>query len=162
MGEADDRAESRTEEDRNGGEAEGIKDPEGLRERLEGLIPDMVRRTFYAGLGAVLSSEDGIRKLANEFSLPKDVASYLVGQAQNSKAELSRIVGNELRRFLDNLNLNEELQRLLTSLSFEIKTEIRFIPNDAQAPRPKVSQRVRIKRNRRNGDSDGDSEEEAG
>lgn len=122
---------------------------EGLRQRLEGLIPDLVRRTMWAGIGAVLSSEEGIRKMAQDFSLPKDVANSLIAHAQNSKDELLRIIGNEVRRFLENLNLHEELQRLLTSLSFEIKTEVRFIPNDA---RPKTSTKVKIKHNKSDAD----------
>ena len=98
--------------------------------RLEGFIPDILKRTFYAGLGAVFTTEEGIRKMASEFQLPKDVANYLVQQAGASKDELFRIMAKELRGFLESVNVSGELQKLLTSLSFEIKTEIRFVPND--------------------------------
>jgi hypothetical protein len=128
---------------------------EALRQRLEGLVPEVLKRTFYAGLGAVFTTEEGIRRLTNEFSLPKDVASFLVQQAQSTKNELFRIVASEVRGFLESLNLNEELQRLLTSLSFEIKTEIRFIPNDQKLVRPKVKNRVTVKRSK-----DDEAEEE--
>jgi hypothetical protein len=127
---------------------ENLRLDEALRQRLEGLIPEVLKRTFYAGLGAVFTTEEGIRRLTNEFSLPKDVASFLVQQAQSTKNELFRIVAAEVRGFLESLNLNEELQRLLTSLSFEIKTEIRFIPNDQKLVRPKVKNRVTVKRSR--------------
>jgi hypothetical protein len=103
---------------------------EGKRGRLEQFIPDIVRRTFYAGLGAVFTTEEGIRKLASDFHLPKDITNYLIQQAAASKDELFRVVGKELRSFLENVNISGELKKLLTSLSFEIKTEIRFIPND--------------------------------
>jgi hypothetical protein len=119
---------------------------ETLRQRLEGLVPEIVRRLFYAGLGAVFTTEEGVRRLATEFSLPKDVASYLIRQAQSTKDELFRIVAGELRGFLESLNLNEELQRLLTSLSFEIKTEIRFIPNDQKVLKPKIKNKVAVRR----------------
>jgi hypothetical protein len=119
---------------------------ETLRQRLEGLVPEVIKRTFYAGLGAVFTTEEGIRRVANEFSLPKDVARVLVQQAQSTKDELFRIVAGELRGFLESLNLNEELQRLLTSLSFEIKTEIRFIPNEAKVVKPNLKNRVSVKR----------------
>jgi hypothetical protein len=106
------------------------KDEKSKRGRLEQFIPDIVRRTFYAGLGAVFTTEEGIRKLASDFHLPKDITNYLIQQAAASKDELFRVVGKELRGFLENVNVSGELQKLLTSLSFEIKTEIRFIPND--------------------------------
>ena len=116
-----------------GGEREGREEGEPRdrqRGRLEGFIPDIVKRTFYAGLGAVFTTEEGIRKIASDLKLPKDVANYLIQQAAASKDELFRVVGKELRGFLETVNISGELQKLLTSLSFEIKTEIRFIPND--------------------------------
>jgi len=133
---------SNTHEERS--ESHGLDDK--LRQRLEGLIPEVIRRTFYAGLGAVFTTEEGIRKLAHEISMPKDVANFLIQQAQGTKNELFRIVAAELRAFLERLNLNEELQRLLTSLSFEIKTEIRFIPNEAKLVKPKIRNKVAVKR----------------
>src|SRR4051812_30777012 len=97
------------------------------RERLEKLLPDVVRRAINVGTTAFSSTEDGIRRLVSEFNLPRDVAAYLVMQASASKDEVLRIFGSEVRHFLETVNLSGELQKLLTSLSFEIKTEIRFI-----------------------------------
>ena len=134
---------------------------DGLRQRLEGLVPDLVKRTFYAGLGAVFTSEEGVRKLANEFSLPKDVATYLISQAQGTKDELFRIVAGEIRGFLESLNLTDELQHLLTSLSFEIKTEVRFIPNDKKL-KPSIKQSVSVRRGKGRGRDADASEAEAG
>src|SRR5215831_454926 len=99
-------------------------DEERLRDRLQGVIPELVKRTFYAGLGAVFTTEEGIRKLVSDFSLPKDVASFLVSQAQGTKNEVFRIVATELRSWLDKIDLQRELTKLLTMLSVEVKTEI--------------------------------------
>jgi hypothetical protein len=123
-------------------------DERSLRKRLEGLVPDLVKRTFYAGLGAVFTTEEGIRKIASEFSLPKDVVNYLVTSAQTTKDDLFRVVAKELRTFLENLNLPQEIAKLLTMLSFEIKTEIRFIPNDESllGVKPQVKPQVKVKK----------------
>jgi hypothetical protein len=133
-------------------------EPERERKgRLENFIPDIVRRTFYAGLGAVFTTEEGIRKLASDFHLPKDITNYLIQQAAASKDELFRVVGKELRGFLENVNISGELQKLLTSLSFEVKTEIRFIPNDQAVagvkPEFKVG-KMAIKRNKKKDDDE--------
>lgn len=122
----------------------------GVRQRLEAFIPDLVKKTFYAGLGAVFTTEEGIRKIAQEFSLPKDVANYLINSAKDTKDELFKIVARELREFLQSLNLSQELAKLLTQLSFEIKTEIRFIPNDEAIAgvKPDVKRKVALKRTR--------------
>jgi hypothetical protein len=128
--------------------------PDRQRGRLEGFIPDIVRRTFYAGLGAVFTTEEGIRKIASDLKLPKDVANYLIQQAAASKDELFRVVGKELRGFLETVNISGEMQKLLTSLSFEIKTEIRFIPNNEAIGGIKPDVKVGRMAFRRNKDKD--------
>ncbi len=45
------------------------------------------------------------------------------------------VIARETRDFLSNLNLTEEIAKILTTLSFEIKTEIRFIPNSERLHR---------------------------
>jgi hypothetical protein len=121
------------------------------RKGLDQLLPDVVKRAVYAGLGAVFSTEEGIRRIASDFHLPKDVANYLMHQAAASKDEVLRIVAKELRTFLETVNISQELQKLLTSVSFEIKTEIRFIPNDEAVGgvKPEVKKDVAVRRTRR-------------
>ena len=115
------------------------KDPQDVGRENEGegwdlrpsrVVPEVVKRLFVAGMGAFLSSEEGIRRLASEFSLPKDVASFLVTQAQGTKDELFRIVARELRGFLESVNFGAELTKILTSLTFEVKMQIRLLPSD--------------------------------
>src|SRR5689334_23020969 len=120
--------------------------PETIRRRLESLVPELVKKTFAAGMGAVFSTEEGIRKIARE-SLP-EVAGYLASSADGAKDKVFEIIARETREFLANLNLTEELAKLLTTLSFEIKTEIRFIPNSERitGAEPDVKASVRLKR----------------
>ena len=112
----------------------------------------MVRRAINAGTSAVTSTEDGIRKLVSDFNLPRDVAAYLLMQASTSKDEVLRIIGHEVRGFLETVNLSGELQKLLTSLSFEIKTEIRFIPNSESVVKPDIKNKVAVKRRDQEGE----------
>ncbi len=124
--------------------------PRSVRQRVESMIPEIVKKTFAAGLGALFTTEEGIRKLTKELSLPKDVAGYLADTAGDAKDEILRIIAREVREFLETVNLSEEISKMLTMLSFEIKTEIRFIPNDEQyggGIKPDVKARVGIKRN---------------
>jgi hypothetical protein len=122
--------------------------PESVRQKIETWVPDLVRKAFAAGMGAVLGTEEGIRKLTKEMPMPKDVAGYLVNTASSTKDDLLRIVAREVREFLSTVNLSEEIAKMLTMLSFEVKTEIRFIPNDEKyaGVEPDVKARVRLKR----------------
>jgi hypothetical protein len=120
---------------------------ETIRQRLEHLVPELVKKTFAAGMGAVFSTEEGIRKIAREVSLP-DVVGYVASSADGAKDKVFEIVARETREFLSNLNLTEEIAKILTTLSFEIKTEIRFIPNSETfiGSEPDVKASVRLKK----------------
>ena len=131
--------------------------PDGLRQRLEALIPEIVKRTFSAGMGAVFSTEEGIRKIAKDINIP-DVAGYIATTADTTKDKVLEIVAREVREFLQTMNLGEEVAKLLTTLSFEVKTEIRFIPNSEKytGVEPDVKGSVRVKRSDKDKDKDGD------
>jgi hypothetical protein len=133
---------------------------ESIRQRLEHLVPELVKKTFAAGMGAVFSTEEGIRRIAREVSLP-DVAGYIASSADGAKDKVFEVIARETREFLSNLNLTEELAKLLTTLSFEIKTEIRFIPNSERftGAEPDVKASVRLKRADKDKDKDKEKDE---
>lgn len=122
-----------------------------LRSRVEGLFRDVVRRTVHSGVNTALQTEESLRSIVGDIRLPREVVGYLLQQIDNTKRELVQIAAREFREFLDSANIGEELAKILTTLSFEIRTEVRFIPND-QALRPNVSSRVAI-RNRESGET---------
>jgi hypothetical protein len=120
--------------------------PDTIRSRLERLVPELVKKTFAAGMGAVFSTEENIRKIARE-SLP-EMAGYIASSADGAKDKVFDVIARETREFLSSLNVSEEIAKILTTLSFEIKTEIRFIPNSDRfvGAEPDVKASVRIKR----------------
>jgi hypothetical protein len=147
--------------DRSAYAAGGDQDelPETIRHRLERLVPELVKKTFAAGLGAVFSTEEGIRKIARE-SLP-EVAGYIASSADGAKDKVFDVIARETREFLSNLNVSEEIAKILTTLSFEIKTEIRFIPNAERfvGAEPDVKASVRLKRVDEDKDKDRDKDD---
>ena len=80
--------------------------------------------------------------------------------ADTTKDKVLEIIAREVREFLQTMNLGEEIAKLLTTLSFEVKTEIRFIPNSERyaGVEPDVKGSVRLKRA---GSSGGDKERDA-
>ncbi len=115
-----------------------------LRERLESLLPNVIRKTMSTGAGAKQKTEDVIKNALQDRMMPKEVVTYIVDLADNTKNEVVRVAAREFRTFLDSAKFNQELAKVLTQLSFEIRTEIRFIPND-QALKPSVETSARLK-----------------
>ena len=121
------------------------------RRRVEGLLRDAIRRGLEKGIGTLRGTDSALRDLVGDVKLPKEVVSYLFSQVDDTKNAMVRVVAREVREFLEATDLAHELQNALTSLSFEIKTEIRFIPNDSGV-KPHVKARVIPKRQRRKSD----------
>ncbi len=139
--------------------------PKSVRQRLEAFIPELVKKTVTAGMGAVFTTEEGIRKFTREVTLPKEVAQYLVTTASTTKDELLRIVAREVREFLQTVQVSEELAKVLTMVSLEVNTSIRFVPAEERdgGVEPDVNSEVRLRRSRRRrrsrrGRSDEDAE----
>lgn len=133
-------------------EAEDTHEDEHARGR-EGFwsVSEALRKAISTGYRAVASSEEGLRSVIVD-AIPKELVLYMMRQADAAKDEVVRIFGQQIRRFLDNLDIAGEIQKVLTSVSFEIRTEIRFIPNDSVV---KPHARIRVRAKAVEGDDDG-------
>ena len=153
-------------------EAEGHDRPEaerGDQERkrlFERAIPEIlkraVERAVESGASRLAEGPENLRHLVQELKLPKEVLHYLYQQIDDTKNGLYRVVAKEIRDVLEQTQFADEITKVLTKLSFEIKTEIRFIPNDAavrktdsddgepgeatrKLPKPEVTAQVSVK-----------------
>ncbi len=110
-------------------------------------VPEFVRRLLEAGLEKLGERPDQLRQRLAELKLPKETWLGVLAQLDDGKSGLYRVVAKEVKDFLENTNFADDLVRALTKLSFEIKTEVRFIPNDAGVAKPKIKSRVNVKTN---------------
>lgn len=130
-------------------------DSEKERERRwsEGVLRDALRKAvekgIEAGVGTLRSADSALRGVTQDGRLPKELIGYIFASVDETKNALVRGVAKEVRDFLEATDIANEFYRALTALSFEVKTEIRFIPNDAGGIRPQVRARAVQKRKRR-------------
>ncbi len=108
-----------------------------------GLIPDGVKKAILAGVGALFMTEEGARRLAREWKLPKEVIGFIGQQAQSAKDEVLRVLSDEIRHFLQSDVVRRELGRVLEDMSIEVQAEIRLRRGDDGSARPQVSATVR-------------------
>lgn len=105
----------------------------GRRRRLEGVIPELIKRAVELGVEKATEAPDTIKHFVNDLKLPKEIAGYLLTQVDETKNGLFRVVAKEMRDFLEHTNVAGEAQKLLTTVQFEINTTIRFRPNTPAA-----------------------------
>lgn len=112
--------------------------------RLESVVSETLRRLLEAGIGRLAEQPEQLKQRLSEMRVPREAWSAILGQLDDKKSGLYRLLAKEIRDFLENTNFAADLAKALTTLSFEIKTEVRFVPTDAGA-KPKVSSSVRVK-----------------
>lgn len=120
----------------------GEQERKRLFERaFERAVPEIlkraVERAVESGASRLAEGPENLRNFVTEMKLPKEVLHYLYQQIDDTKNGLYRVVAKEMRDVLEQTQFADEITKVLTKLSFEIKTEIRFIPNDA-APSKKA------------------------
>jgi hypothetical protein len=121
-------------------------DPAGEGPGTVGFVADVVRKAVLTGVGALFLTEEGARKVAREWKLPKDLATYLVSQASGAKDEVLRVLGQELRRLLDSETFRKEILKSVENMTVEIHAEMRLKASDGE-PTPPV--KVKVKRRAR-------------
>ncbi len=108
-----------------------------------GLIPDGVKKAILAGVGALFMTEEGARRLARDWKLPKDVIGFIGQQASSAKDEVLRVLSDEIRHFLESDVVRRELGKALESMSVEVHAEIRLRRDQDGTARPQVKAVVR-------------------
>jgi hypothetical protein len=108
---------------------------ERMRSRLESVIPEILKRAVEIGVEKARESPADVKQFIHDLKVPKEVAHYLFQQIDDTKNGLFRVVAKEIRDFLEHTNFSGEVQKLLTTVQFEVNTTIRFTPNDGREPK---------------------------
>ena len=123
-----------------------------LRDKLEGMVPDIVKRAMISGMGAVFMTEETIRTAVTDLRLPKEAVGYLVQQADNTKEQFFSLIAREFREAFEKLDFTDEFAKLLSKFALEVKTEIRFVPaEDGEGVlgsnlKPKIKSKTDVKK----------------
>jgi hypothetical protein len=122
------------------------EDAEGERP-AERLVPELIRRIIEAGVERLAEGPENVRRVVSDLKLPREALAAILSQLDETKSGLYRVVAREVRDILSETSLADELAKALTSLSFEIRTTVRFVPNDARKrPSPEVRSSVSVQR----------------
>lgn len=103
------------------------------RRRLEGVIPELLKRAVEIGVEKATEAPESLKQRVSDIKLPKEAVAYILSQVDETKNGMFRVFAKEVRDFLEHTNIAGELQKLLTTVQFEVNTTIRFTPNDAPA-----------------------------
>jgi hypothetical protein len=128
---------------------EGWND-ETLKEKL---ASEVVRKALEKSGEVVDHTEGSLRKLIQH--APQELIDRVLVKLDDYKEEGSELVRNELRRFLDRIDIQKEVRNILTQFSIEITTQIRFVAHqdDGLGIKPSIETKTKVKRQTHDEDS---------
>ncbi len=90
----------------------------------DGKLGDLLKKVLTTGVTAAFMTEEGVRNVLKDLPLPKDMAGSLVENAKHTKTEFVTSVKNELRSYLNKIDLTREIDKLAEKYDFEVKATI--------------------------------------
>lgn len=97
-------------------------------------LPDWIRKAvekgFEAGVNTLSKTDGTLRQVIQDSKIPKELVTAVTSQVDDTKNAILRVVGKEVRRFLEATDLAGELQKALSHVTLHINTEIRITPNE--------------------------------
>lgn len=90
----------------------------------DGKLGDLLKKVLTTGVTAAFMTEESVRTLLKDVPLPKDIVGSLVENARNTKTEFVSGVKNELKTYLDKIDISREIDNILEKYDFEINATI--------------------------------------
>jgi hypothetical protein len=87
-------------------------------------IGDLLKKVLTTGVTAAFMTEESVRAILKDVPLPKDLVGGLLENAKNTKAEFVSSVKNELKSYLDKIDIGSEFDKIAEKYDFEIKATI--------------------------------------
>lgn len=92
----------------------------------DGKIGDLLKKVLATGVSAAFMTEEGVRNLLKDVPLPKDIVGGLLENAKNTKTEFVASVKNELKSYLEKIDLTREIEKIAEKYDFEVNATIRL------------------------------------
>ena len=87
-------------------------------------LGDLFKKVLTTGVTAAFMTEEGVRAVLKDLPLPKDMVASLVDNAKSTKTEFVSSVKNELKTYLDKIDLSKELDKIVEKYDFQISATI--------------------------------------
>lgn len=89
-------------------------------------ISDILKKVVNTGISAAFMTEDAVKNIMQDLPVPKEIVNGLVQNAKNSKDEFITSVKSELKSYLERIDLQKEIDRIVENYDIEVTAKINF------------------------------------
>lgn len=98
-------------------------------------LGDLAKKLISTGAGAVHLTEEGLRNVLGDVSA-REAVSGLFESVSKGTDTVQSVLVREARRYLDAINLRDELGKVLANYTIEVNAKVNFVPRE-KAPERK-------------------------
>ena len=114
------------------GEVLDMDDKSRSKKQNSQKITNFVKKALMSGVGAVFMTEESIRNILLEMKLPKSVILSAISQADKTKKEVMQLIANEVRQFLDNIEADKLIKKIISGSIIEVSASIKFVDKETK------------------------------
>lgn len=97
-----------------------------MEEKDKKNLTDIFKKVVNTGISAAFMTEDAVKGLIQDLPLPKEMITGLLQNAKNTRDDFITSVKNELKSYLDRIDISKEIDRVLENYDLEINANIKF------------------------------------
>ncbi len=87
-------------------------------------LKDIFQKVVSTGVSAAFMTEEAIKSTLKDLPIPKEAVNNLIKNAKSTKEDFIHSVKNELKTYLDNIDVSKEVDRILEKYDFEISAKV--------------------------------------
>jgi hypothetical protein len=133
--------------ERNGKLKSALGLPFDLGGKINQNIKNRLIEAMVDGFGTLFMSEELVGRIMDELRLPREWLTQIAAQTEKARKGVADVMKSEVRRFLEGIDLQQELANILSSMVLEVKTEIRFVQAKDGKLQQKKKSRFSFRRN---------------
>ena len=114
------------------GEVLDMDDKSRSKKQNSQKITNFVKKALMSGVGAVFMTEESIRNILLEMKLPKSVILSAISQADKTKKEVMQLIANEVRQFLDNIEADKLIKKIISGSINKVSASIKFVDKETK------------------------------
>lgn len=103
------------------------------------------KKVINSVINSLTIPEETIRKYLMDKKIPIEFINFIIQQINISRKNITESVKDEIKKYISAIDISGEIQRILSKMVIEIKTEIRLVPSDKSRYKSNVKSTVNLR-----------------
>jgi hypothetical protein len=99
---------------------------DGKQDNKENKLGDVFKKVVSTGISAAFMTEEAVKGMLQDMPIPKEAINSLVQNAKNTKEEFVGSIKNELKTYLDKIDVSKEIEKVLDKYDIEVNAKLSF------------------------------------